>query len=51
LIVPSVKFGRRAISLFDGPSDTKRMIWCSRSVSAVRPFSAIARLPKYDLVR
>jgi hypothetical protein len=44
LIVPSVMFNRRPISLFDSPWDTKRMIWRSRSVSAVnffpwRPFA------------
>jgi hypothetical protein len=41
-MVPSTILSRRPIYLFDNPSDTKRMIWCSRSVSTDSTFSAFA---------
>lgn len=43
-MVPSAIFSRRAISLFDNPSDTRVMIWRSRSVSNDGTCSVMALL-------
>src|SRR5205807_2361098 len=51
LMVPSTIFSRRPISLFDNPSDTRRMIWRSRSVSTVSTFCAFARWLLYVTVQ
>lgn len=41
-MVPLEMFNRRAIALFDDPSDTGRMISRSRSVSTAGTFSTLA---------